>query len=463
MEEKGISQSLFSEKANPSSLEWIEFFSEKIKAGENVFLDRFLKLNHPADIAEVLEKLEEDEAFYVFKRCDSELQSSILVEFDEEFQADLISRFQMKEISPILEKLETDELSNLISEFPREKAEEILNSIDEEDSSQVRKQLTFREYTAGRLMNTVFASAVETDTVRKAIIKLRKIAKETDDIYHLYITDEDNVLKGYVKLKNLFLAPLNTKVHRLMKTGFTSIHYDTDQEEVAKIFRKYDLVSAAVVDDLGRILGRITVDDILDIVHEEASEDILRLGGVSGEEKLSSSVLTSARRRMVWLLINLGTASLAASVVSFFGATIEKYVLLASLMPIVAGMGGNAGTQSITLIVRNLATGDLSTGNWKSAIRKEGLVGLLNGFMVGVTAGIIVYLFTGNFTLSMVMFMALQANLVIAAVIGTSIPLLLRVLGIDPAIASSIFVTTFTDVFGFFCFLGLATIFIQML
>nr|WP_100764953.1 magnesium transporter [Leptospira ellisii]PJZ93256.1 magnesium transporter [Leptospira ellisii] len=463
MEEKGLGPSLFSEKANASSPEWLEFVSEKIQAGDDPFLDRFLRINHPADIAEVLEKLEEDEAFYIFKRCDSELQGSILVEFDEEFQADLISRFQMKEISPILENLETDELSSLISEFPREKAEEILNSIDEEDSSQVRKQLTFREYTAGRLMNTVFASAVETDTVRKAIIKLRKIAKETDDIYHLYITDEDNVLKGYVKLKNLFLAPLNGKVNRLMKTGFTSIHYDTDQEEVAKIFRKYDLVSAAVVDDLGRILGRITVDDILDIVHEEASEDILRLGGVSEEEKMSSSVFTSAKRRMVWLLINLGTASLAASVVSFFGATIEKYVLLASLMPIVAGMGGNAGTQSITLIVRNLATGDLTTGNWKAAIRKEGLVGLFNGFMVGVTAGLIVYFFTGNFVLSAVMFMALQANLVIAAVIGTSIPLLLRALGIDPAIASSIFVTTFTDVFGFFCFLGLASLFIQML
>ncbi|WP_000674950.1 magnesium transporter, partial [Leptospira interrogans] len=163
------------------------------------------------------------------------------------------------------------------------------------------------------------------------------------------------------------------------------------------------------------------------------------------------------------LMINLGTASLAASVVSFFGETIEKYVLLASLMPIVAGMGGNAGTQSITLIVRNLATGDLTTGNWKSAIRKEGLVGILNGFMVGIIAGLIVYFLTGNFTLSMVMFMALQANLMIAAVIGTSIPLFLRALGIDPAIASSIFVTTFTDVFGFCCFLGLATLFIQIL
>lgn len=198
MEERGVGHELFSEKANPSSQEWIEFFSEKIKAGQNTFLDLFLKQNHPADIAEVLEKLEEDEAFYVFKRCDSELQSSILVEFDEEFQADLISRFQMKEISPILENLETDELSSLISEFPKDKAEEILNSIDKEDSSQVRKQLTFREDSAGRLMNTVFASAVETDTVRKAIIKLRKIARDTDDIYHLYITDENNILKGYV-------------------------------------------------------------------------------------------------------------------------------------------------------------------------------------------------------------------------------------------------------------------------
>ncbi|EMG11448.1 MgtE intracellular N-terminal domain protein [Leptospira interrogans serovar Grippotyphosa str. LT2186] len=463
MEERGVGHELFSEKANPSSQEWIEFFSEKIKAEQNAFLDLFLKQNHPADIAEVLEKLEEDEAFYVFKRCDSELQSSILVEFDEEFQADLISRFQMKEISPILENLETDELSSLISEFPKDKAEEILNSIDKEDSSQVRKQLTFREDSAGRLMNTVFASAVETDTVRKAIIKLRKIARDTDDIYHLYITDENNVLKGYVKLKNLFLAPLNTKVHRLMKTGFTSIHYDTDQEEIAKIFRKYDLVSVAVLDDLGRILGRITVDDILDIVHEEASEDILRLGGVSEEEKFIFLGSYFCKKKN-GLAYDQFRNRLSCGFCCFLFWRNNRKIRLTCISYAYRRWNGWKCGNTINHIDRSKPSNRRSY-NWKLEIRNSKGRSCRNSqwFYGRNYRGIDRLLSYRNFTLSMVMFMALQANLMIAAVIGTSIPLFLRALGIDPAIASSIFVTTFTDVFGFFCFLGLATLFIQIL
>ncbi|PJZ69472.1 magnesium transporter [Leptospira perolatii] len=463
MDEKIVAKEIWSIKANPSSSEWLEFFSEKVEAQDSKFLRSFLDNNHPADIAEVLEKISTDSAIYVFKLCDSEMQSAVLVEFDEEYQAELISRLRLDEISPIVEKLETDEVTNLISEISKEKAEEILNSIDKEDSSQIRKQLNFREYTAGRLMTTDFASAYETDTVRKAIIKLRRVAKETEDIYLLYVTDEQNHLKGYVKLKDLFLAPLNSKIGRLVKEEAFHIHYDTDQEEVAKTFRKYDLVSCAVVDDLDRIIGRITVDDILDIVQEEASEDILRLGGVSEEERLNTSIWDSLRRRLTWLVINLGTGVLAASVVSYFESTIQSFVLLATLMPIVAGMGGNAGTQSITVVVRNIATGDLSAANWGSAFRKEGIIGLINGLSIGAITGITVFLYTGKLVLAIVIFLAMLSNLIMAAVVGAFIPLVLRAFGIDPAIASSIFVTTFTDIFGFFCFLGLATLFLGYL
>ncbi|TGK14152.1 magnesium transporter [Leptospira fletcheri] len=463
MDDKRSAKDPVSAKANLHSAEWLESLSESIESKDNSYLLSFLQANHPADIAEVLEKLDEEDAFYVFRLCDSEMQSAILVEFDEELQADFISRLNVHEISPIVENLETDEFTNLISEIPKEKAEEILNSLDREDSSQIRKQLNFREYTAGRLMTTEFAAAYETDTVRKAIIKLRKVAKETDDIYLLYITDEENHLKGFIRLKDLFLAPLNQKVAKLVKEEVFSIHYDTDQEEVARVFRKYDLVSAAVVDDLDRIIGRITVDDILDIVQEEASEDILRMGGVSEEERLNTSIWDSIRRRLIWLVINLGNAVLAASTVSLFEDTIQSFVLLAALMPIVAGMGGNAGTQAITVVVRNIATGDLSPRNWGTGFRKECIIGVINGITIGAIAGGAVYLYSGKLALSLVIFFAMLANLIMAALLGASIPMLLRVLGIDPAIASSIFVTTTTDIFGFFCFLGLATLFLGYL
>ncbi|PKA14734.1 magnesium transporter [Leptospira haakeii] len=463
MDETNSTKETSSLKANPQSADWMDSFLEKVEQKDNKFLLSFTSSNHPADIAEVLEKLDIDEAFYVFKLCDSEQQSEILVEFDEDLQADLISRLNMKEISPIVENLEPDDVTNLISEIPKDKAEEILNSLDREDSSQIRKQLNFREYTAGRLMTTEFASAYETDTVRKAIIKLRRVAKETDDIYLLYVTDEENHLKGFIRLKDLFLAPLNQKASRLVKEEVFSIHYDTDQEEVARIFRKYDLVSAAVVDDLDRIIGRITVDDILDIVQEEASEDILRMAGVSEEERLNTSIWDSIRRRLVWLVFNLGTATLASTMVSFFEDTIQSLVFLAALMPIVAGMGGNAGTQSITVVVRNIATGDLSASNWTTAFRKESLIGLINGITIGSITGLAVYFFFGKPVLGFVIFLAMLANLIVAALVGACVPMGLKLLKIDPAIASSIFVTMTTDTFGFFCFLGLATLFLQYL
>jgi magnesium transporter len=223
------------------------------------------------------------------------------------------------------------------------------------------------------------------------------------------------------------------------------------------------LVSIAVVDDKNMMIGRITVDDVLDIVQEEASEDIYRMGGLSEDEKLNTPVFESLRKRILWLVVNLATAVLAASVVSLFEATIEKVVVLATLMPIVAGMGGNAGTQSITVVIRNLATGELTLSNWWEAVRKEIAIGALNGALIGFLAGFLVYLFKGNLALSIVIGSAMFVNLFIAGSIGSCIPLILKMVKVDPAIASSIFVTTFTDVCGFFFFLGLAQYFIKFL
>ncbi|MBL0265647.1 MAG: magnesium transporter [Leptospiraceae bacterium] len=271
--------------------------------------------------------------------------------------------------------------------------------------------------------------------------------------------DQKGIVKGHLQLKDLLLSHHKNKISKIMKPVQT-IHYSMDQEEVARFFRKYDVVSAPVVDDEGKMIGRITVDDVLDVVEAEASEDILRLGGLSEDEKLKTSIWDSVKRRIIWLALNLFTAMMVSTVVSLFEGTIQRLVVLASLMPIVAGMGGNAGTQAITIVVRNLATGELTLYNWYVAVRKELIIGILNGLVLGSIVFTMTYLVKSNLTLSFVIGFAMLANMIVAGLIGSIVPLVLKFFKIDPAIASSIFVTACTDTFGFFCFLGLATLFL---
>jgi magnesium transporter len=443
--------------------DWIEDFKVLVRSGKDEEIIKQLSGSHYADFAEVLQELEYDEAFYVFRLFQPDRQSEVLVELDEDYQSEFMERLQPKEISPIFENLESDDITFILAEVPTEKAEEVLKILDREDSQQIRVQMEFEETSAGRIMSSDFAAVHGTDTVRKAVTKIRKIAKDVDDIYTVYVLDQDGHLIGYLRLKELLLTNPSNKISKIMATSPIFVHYNTDQEEVARMFQKYDLVSIAVVDDKNVMIGRITVDDVLDIVQEEASEDIYRMGGLSEDEKLNTPVFESLRKRILWLVVNLATAVLAASVVSLFEDTIEKVVVLATLMPIVAGMGGNAGTQSITVVIRNLATGELTLSNWWEAVRKEIAIGTLNGALIGFLAGFLVYLFKGNFALSIVIGSAMFVNLFIAGSIGSCIPLILKMVKVDPAIASSIFVTTFTDVCGFFFFLGLAQYFIKFL
>ncbi len=442
---------------------WIYELKDQIEAKEDKNLLKFLENSHPADIADAISHLDAEEAIYLFRLCDNEKRTNVLVELDEELQTRFVNSLNLKEISPIVENMESDEATSLFDEISPEKAEAILNSIDKEDSSKIRSQLNFKENSAGRLMSSDFAVVKENENVRKGIINLRKASRESDNIYVIYVTDDSGVLKGFVKLKDLFLSSPTTKISKITQQNVKTIHYDMDQEEVARFFRKYDYVSAAVVDDNGVMVGRITVDDILDIVQEEASEDILRLGGVSEDERLSTTIWDSLKRRLTWLNINLVTAVIASSVVSLFEDTIQRIVVLASLMPIVAGMGGNAGTQAITIVVRHIATGDLTGKNWFLAIRKELIIGIVNGIVLGLVTAVFTYAFKQNLMLSVVIGLAMFINLIIAGIFGSIIPILLKFIKVDPAIASSIFVTTSTDVFGFFCFLGLASLFINFL
>ncbi|MCG9874424.1 MAG: magnesium transporter [Leptospiraceae bacterium] len=443
--------------------DWFEEFTHLVRSGRDEEIVQQLSGSHYADFAEVLHELEYDEAFYVFRLFQAERQSEVLVELDEDYQSEFMERLQPKEISAIFELLESDDITFILASVSPSKAEEILKILDREDSQQIRVQMEFIENSAGRIMSSDFAAVYGTDTIRKAVSKIRKIAKVVDDIYTVYVIDQDGRLMGYLRLKELLLTNPSNKINKIMIGSPLSVHFNTDQEEVARMFRKYDLVSIAVVDDKDVMIGRITVDDVLDIVQEEASEDIYRMGGLSEDEKLNTPVFESLRKRILWLVVNLATAVLAASVVSLFEETIQKVVVLATLMPIVAGMGGNAGTQSITVVVRNLATGELTLNTWWEAVRKEISIGILNGLFLGILTSTMVYIFKGNLVLSFVIGSAMFVNLFIAGTIGSCIPLLLKILRIDPAIASSIFVTTFTDICGFFFFLGLAQYFLSYL
>lgn len=446
-------------ESEPALFATIESIQKEIENRNHQIVNLFINFSHPADIAEVIETLDLDDALYLFRNCNTEKQRIIFLNLSDEMQAEFIENLNLPEVTQIVEELESDEITYLFSDMDKDRAEEILNTIGPEDSVRIRTQLAYDENTAGRLMNLDFASLKVSDTARRGIISIRKAAKETEDIYVIFVLDEENHLKGIVKLKDLLIANPEVPIQKIMQPT-KSIHYSMDQEEVANFFKKYDIVSAPVVDDHGMILGRITIDDVLHVVEEEATEDIYRMGGVSEEESISSSVWSSVRHRLLWLTMNLFIAMVTTSVVTFFEDTIQRLVVLASLMPIVAGMGGNAGTQAITIMVRNIATGEITESNLFGTIRKELLIGIINGFSVGLVAFSVTLFLRQDFLISLVMGLAMMANLGLAGFMGSFVPVVLRMLKIDPAIASSIFVTAFTDMFGFFCFLGLANIMI---
>ncbi len=437
----------------------VELIHSHIVAKNITVLEEYVRKAHPADIAEIISSAKIEDALYVFRLCDKDKQKLVFVELGEETQAEFVGYLKLEEIAFILEDIESDDATSFISEIEPEKAEEILNSLDSKDSAKIRSLMSFAENTAGRLMSFDYAVVKENETATKGISNVRRAAKETDNIYLIYVIDQRGIVKGYLQLKDLLLSHHKNKISKIMKPVQT-IHYSMDQEEVARFFRKYDVVSAPVVDDEGKMIGRITVDDVLDVVEAEASEDILRLGGLSEDERLKTSIWDSVKRRIIWLTLNLFTAMMVSTVVSLFEETIQRLVILASLMPIVAGMGGNAGTQAITIVVRNLATGELTLYNWYIAVRKELIIGILNGLVLGAITFIATYLVKANLTLSFVIGFAMLANMIVAGLIGSIVPLILRFFKIDPAIASSIFVTACTDTFGFFCFLGLATLFL---
>jgi len=330
------------------------------------------------------------------------------------------------------------------------------------ESAQVESLLEYGDQTAGRIMNPQVFALNEDLTVAESITELQN-ARDVEMVFYLYVVDVRRHLVGVTSLRRLLLVSPETPLKRIMAPDVKSVRVDTDQEEVARQVASYNLLAVPVVDEENKLVGVVTVDDVIDVIKDEATEDLLRLAGVSGDERVSTPAAESLRKRLPWLAINLITAFLAASVVALFESTIEKVTALAIFMPIVAGMGGNAATQTLTVVVRSLALGELEWSNARVAVTKEAVVGLGNGVVLGIIAALVAWITKGDPMIGLILGMAMVLNMFVAATAGTLIPLGLKAMKVDPALGSSVFITTFTDVVGFASFLGLATVFLRYL
>ena len=419
----------------------------------------------PGDISSIMMELNEKEQSSVFSilvQHDRRLAAETLKALGVEPGLDLLNQISSEEISKVLQELETDAATVFVSALPEENAQEVLKQMDVEESTEVQHLLQYEEDTAGRIMTPSVFSLFEDLTVSEAIHTIQT-AKELEVIFYLYVVDERNHLVGVVSVRELLIAPPSTPLKKIMTTDVIAAATGMDQEEVAREVALYDLLAIPVVDQENKLVGVVTVDDVIDVIKEEATEDIFYLAGVEGHDHIHTPPLTSVRRRLPWLVVNLATALLAATIVAFYEPTIARFSFLAVFLPVVAGMGGNSGTQTLTVIVRGLALGEISWESGKSILSKEIVVGLNNGIITGILAGLVAYLWKGSFVLGVVLGGAMIINVALAGVVATLIPLILKRMNVDPAIASGIFVTTFTDVVGFLSFLGLATLFLQYL
>lgn len=411
---------------------------------------------HPVVILDLIHE-NEDSALALLAHLSDEVIADIVEEEDDEDKYELLKLFSDVKQKHILEEMSNDEVTDLLGELKDEEQQELLAKLSSEDRQDIKELMCYAEDSAGGLMTTEFISIRAKNTVRQTLEYLQRNT-DGETAYYLYVTDRQNVLKGVVSLRDIVSSTFDTNMLEITNPNVISVRYDEDQEAVWKQFEKYGFVMMPVVDEENHMLGIITVDDIMDVIQEETTEDINRLGQVGKEERIDSQLFESLRSRLPWLVINLFTAVMAAAVISLFEGTISQVVSLATIMPIVTGMGGNAGTQSLTIVVRGLSLGELTKENAVSILAKEVGVGLFSGIVIGVLIAVGAMLFERNPMFGLVTGAAMFLNMILANIAGYFIPVLLEKCHVDPALASGVFVTTVTDVLGFLFFLGLATL-----
>ena len=437
-----------------------------MRMGATANLVNLLQKQHPADLAQLFSELPDKErqsAFTLLAERNAKLAMEALSELGPEAGAALLRERSAEEIVKLAQVLPSDDAAALIDYLPEELSATVLELLQKRPAGgDVGDLLEYAEQTAGRIMNPKVFALAEDMTASEAITALQG-SRDVEVVFYLYVIDARRHLVGVVSLRRLLLVSPDTPLKRIMTTDLISVRAEMDQEEVARLVASYNLLAIPVVDEENKLVGVITVDDVIDVIKDEATEDVYRLAGVASDDRVFSSASESLRKRLPWLLINLATAFLAASVVGLFKGTIDKVVALAIYMPVVAGMGGNAATQTLTVIVRGIALGELTWSNTRKALLKEAVVGIGNGVACGVIGALVAWLFSSDPMLGGILAMAMIINMFVAATAGTLIPLMLRALKVDPALASSVFITTLTDVFGFFSFLGLAKLFLSHL
>ncbi|MDJ1007803.1 MAG: magnesium transporter [Paracoccaceae bacterium] len=428
-----------------------------IASGDVGRIEELFEPLHPADIADLLEQLQPGQLKELLLLAGHLIDGETLSEIDEGLREEVIAFLPSDVLAEAVRDLESDDVVDLVEDLAAPQQEALLEHLEDADRVAVQAALSFPEYSAGRLMQTEVVAAPEHWNVGQAIDFMRRREDLPEQFYHIMLVDPRHRPTGYVTLGKLMSSRRDVTLGDITEPTFRTVPATQDEGEVAYAFNQYHLISAPVVDDDGRLIGVITIDDAMIVLDEEHEEDILRLAGV-GEESLSDKTFAIARRRFPWLFVNLITAILASLVIAQFEATIAAIVALAVLMPIVASMGGNAGTQTLTVAVRALATKDLTPSNALRVIRREVVAGLLNGLVFALIMGAVGIAWFGTPMLGVVIGIAMVINLVVAGLAGILVPLTLDRVGIDPALASGAFVTTVTDVVGFFAFLGLAAV-----
>jgi len=423
-------------------------------------LQKKLDVLHPADVAYILEALPLEQRLDVWELVKAERDGEILLEVSDAVRQTLIADMDSDELLAAAEQLDTDELADLAPDLPKDVFQDLLDSLDAQNRARLQSALSYSDDAVGSIMDFDIVTIREDISLEVALRYMRRLGSLPDHTDKLFVVDRNDILRGVLPLKRLVVSDLDDTVSDVMSEDAVIFHPEDIADDAAKAFERYDLVTAPVVDENNKLIGRVTVDAVMDLIREEAESDMLSMAGLREEEDFFASVWKSVQNRWAWLAINLVTALVASRVIGLFEGSIEKIVALAALMPIVAGIGGNSGNQTTTMIVRGLALGQVSAHNMQSLITKELGVSLLNGLLWGGVLGVIAYVLYGSYQLGLVMMAAMTLNLLLAALMGVMIPLVMNKVGRDPAVGSSVLITAMTDSGGFFIFLGLATIFL---
>ena len=438
--------------------EFIKIIEEKIKLSDSQFIDNSLKELHPSDSADIIENLSIENRSKLIELEGFNIEPEIFVELNESIQSEILLLLSINSIANLLKKLESDDAITILENIDQSKKDSVLNLLPPQDRFLLEEGLGYPEDSAARIMQREFTAIPSNWSVGQTIDYLRESKNLPDEFLEIFIVDTDFKPIGTVPSSKVLRTPRDNKMNSIMREMQVLIPVNMDQEEVGHTFENYNLTSAGVVDKNNKLVGMITSDDILTIVKDEAEEDVLRLAGV-GDEEITDGIFKKTKRRFNWLLLNLFTAFLATWVISIFGATIEQMVALAFLMPIVASMGGNAGMQTLAVTIRAIATQKLSTTNISKTVSKEFAIGILNGIIFAIISSVIVFLWFKDLNLSIIIGVSMTLNMIVAGLFGILVPVTLKKFKVDPAISSSVFVTTITDVIGFLSFLGVGAYF----